>query len=157
MPSIRPFVRPLAVALSLAFAAVPATALADSSRPAPADVKEGKEHGKGHGKDHEKKDRPQFPLEAAKFQQIVDKRIGHARKRMERAMEKRNAPDALRAQIRKEFDAGAAQVQAAAKRVGADGTVTKEEAKEVRDLVKSLKRKAREKYGRAHKKGKADA
>ncbi|MCC6552893.1 MAG: hypothetical protein IT372_07715, partial [Polyangiaceae bacterium] len=145
MPSIRTFVRPLAVALSLAFAAVPATALADSSRPAPADAKEGKEHGKGQRRDHDKKDRerPQFPLEAAKFQQIVDKRIAKAREHMERALDKHNVPDLLKAQIRKEFDAGAAQIQAAAKRVEADGTVTKEEAKEVRDLVKSLKRKAR--------------
>ena len=159
MSSIRTFVRPLAIALSLAFAAIPATALADSSRPAPAEVKEGKEHGKGKGKDHDKKDRerPQFPLEAAKFQQIVDKRIGRARTRMEKAMEKHNVPDALKVQIRKEFDAGAAQVQAAAKRVSADGTVTKEEAKEVRDLAKDLKQKARGKLGRAHKKDKADA
>ena len=149
MPSIRTFIRPLTVALTLAFAAVPATALADSSRPAPADAKAGKEHGKGQRKDQDKKDRkrPQFPLEAERFQNVVDKRIAKAREHMERALDKHPVPDALKAQIRNDFDAGTAQVQAAAKRVGADGTVTKEEAKEVRDLAKELKDKAREKLG----------
>lgn len=163
MSSIRPLFRPLAVALTLAALAVPSSAFADSGRPAPVDAKEGKEHGKEHGKHHGKhhgkKDgkHRQFPIEAPKFQKVIDKRIEKSRDRMERAMTKHNVPDVLKTQIRKEFDAGVAQVQAAAKRVGADGTVTKDEAKQIRDLVKGLKQKAREKYGHGAKKNKADA
>ena len=158
MSSIRTFVRPLAVALTFAFAVAPASAFAEGGRPVPTEAKEGKGHGKKHGKHEGKKDgaHRKFPIEAAKFQQGVDKRISKARERLESVMTKRNAPDALKVQIRKEFEAGVVYVQAAAKRVGADGTVTKEEAKEVRDLAKSLKQKAREKLG-GGKKGKANA
>lgn len=146
MSSIRNFVRPLAVAITLAIAAAPASAFAESGRAAPAETKEAKRKGR------------HFPVDAQKFEQIVDKRITKAREHMERAMESHHVPDALKTQIRKDFDDGAAAVKAAAKRVGADGTVTREEAKEVKDLAKSIKQKAREKYGAGGKKNKkADA
>ena len=58
----------------------------------------------------------------------------------------RKVPEAKQAQIKKDFEDGAAAVKAAAARAGSDGTVTKAEAKEVRDLAKDLKQKAREKY-----------
>jgi hypothetical protein len=146
MSSIRTFVRPLAVALTLAFAAIPASAFADSGRPAPAGAK-AERPAPAEAKKGDKKGKHQhFPIEAQKFQEVVEKRIGKARDQMESAMEKHNVPDVLKTQIRKDFNDGAALVRAAAKRVGADGTVTKEEAKEVKDLAKSLKQKAREKY-----------
>ena len=156
MSSIRTLVRPLAVALTLAFVAIPASALADGARPAPADAKGGS-HAPPAAKDGQKKgNHKHFPIEAQKFQEMVDKRIGKMRARMERAMEKHHVPDAMKAQIRKDFEDGAAQLRAAAKRLGADGTVTKEEAKEVKDLARSLKQKGREKY-RGSKKEKRDA
>ena len=148
MMSLRTFVRPLAVALTLAFAAVPATALAEGNHPRRDEAKNKGEH---------KKDRAQFPIAADKFQAHVEKRITKMRERIESRMEKRNVLDAKRVEVRKNFEAGAGQVREAAKRAGADGTVTKEEAKQVRDLAKSLQQKAREKHGRGGKKGGADA
>lgn len=137
MSSIRTLVRSIAIALSLAVAAAPAAALADDSGSA-AQGKKGKH----------------FPIEAAKFQKSVEKRLSKARERLERAMEKRGVPEATRAQVRKELEAGSVMVRAAAQRAGADGTVTAEEAKQVRDLAKKLKKTAREKLGAGKGKGK---
>jgi hypothetical protein len=146
MSSLRTFVGSIAVAVTLALVAIPTSALADSGRPAAADAK-GKRPASEEAKGGQKKGkRKHFPIEAQKFQEMVDKRISKARAHMERAMEKHHVSDALKAQIRKDFEVGAAQIRAAAKRLGADGTVTKEEAKEVRGLTKSLKQKSREKY-----------
>lgn len=141
MSSIRTLVRSVALALSLAVAAAPAAAFADNSgsaAPAEAKGKKGK----------------RFPIEAAKFQKSVEKRLDKARQKLERAMEKRGVPEATRAQVRKELEAGAVMVRAAAQRAGADGTVTAEEAKQVRDLAKNLKKTAREKLGAGKGKGK---
>ena len=146
MFSIRTFVRPLAVALTLAVAAIPATAFAETNRPAPTAAKGGAKKGK----------EKHFPIEAQKFQELVDQRISKAREHMETALEAHHVPDVIKAQIRKDFESGASEVRAAAKRVGTDGTVTKDEAKEVRDLAKSLKEKAREKYLPGARKGKTE-
>ena len=156
MSSIRTFLRSAAVALSLAVVAAPTAALAEEGkRPAPADQKGG-EHGKGKGKRHEDKqgkrkgrgqgEVPQFPVEAKKFQEMVEARIAKAREHMESALGKHNVPEPIRAMIRKDFEAGAAEIREAAKKAAADGSVTKEEAKEVRELSRDLKREAREKY-----------
>lgn len=147
MSSIRTVARSIALALSLAVAAAPAAALADDSgSAAPADAKGG-QHGKRRGEEQGKKGKRGFPVEAAKFQKMVEKRISKAREKVERVMEKRGVPEATRAQIRKELEAGAVFVRAAAQRAGADGSVTREEAQQVRDLAKDLKQKAREKLG----------
>lgn len=150
MALIRTFVRPLAAALALSFAAVPATALADTTAPAQADGKGQARHRKEHGKRGE---HLQFPVQAQTFKEHVEKRIQHARAHLERAAEKRNVPEAQRLQLRKDLDDAASQIRAAAQRAGADGTVTREEAKQVRELSKDLKHKAREKYNLRGKKG----
>lgn len=163
MSSIRTFVRSVALALTFAIAAAPAVALAeDSGRPAPAEGKKDGEHGKHHGKRGERKgrgegERPQFPMDAKKFQELVEKRIAKAREHLEGAMERHSVPEPIRAQIRKEFDAGAAAIREEAKRAVADGTVTKDEAKEVRELSRDLRKQAREKLrpeGKGKGKGK---
>ena len=124
------FFRPLAVALCLAFVAAPTVAFAgDASAPAGAKAKD--EAGR--------KKRIAFPIPADKFEKRVEKGIEKARGRMESHMKEKNLPEADRAARRKAFDASATEVRAAAKRAAQDGTVTKDEAKEVRKLAKSLK------------------
>ncbi|AKT43786.1 hypothetical protein [Chondromyces crocatus] len=143
MSSIRIFARSIAAALTLAVAAVPTVALAEG-RPAPTEGKRA-EHGKH--KREGRKEQMQFPVSAQKFQEMVEKRLTRSRERVNHMMEKRNVPEATRAQIRKDLDAGASAVREAAKRVGADGVVTKEEAQQVRQLTKEMKKKAKEKLG----------
>jgi tellurite resistance protein len=150
MALIRNFVRPLAAALALSFAAVPATALADDTAPAQPERKGEARHRKEHGKRGE---HLQFPVQAQTFKEHVEKRLQRGRAHLDRAAEKRNVPEAQRALLRKDLDDAAAQIRAAAQRAGADGTVTQDEAQQVRELSKGLKQKAREKYNLRGKKG----
>lgn len=141
-------VRIVASSLFLSIAALPAVAFADDNKAPTAKSESGEaspHHGKGKkNKDHSDK---KFPIKADAFKQLVEQRIAKAREHLDKALDKHQVPDAMRAQIKKDFDAGATAVRAAASRVSADGEVTKTEAKEVRDLAKDLKQKAREKYG----------
>jgi hypothetical protein len=139
MLQVRSILRPLVVAMSLAFIAAPAAAYA------------GEGHAQAGAKDEKPREGKRFPVAAEKFQKHVEKRIEHAREKLEQHMKEKNLADDKRAAIRKEFDSGAAEVRAAAKRVGQDGTVTKEEAQEVRELAKSMRQKAHEKLGGKHR------
>lgn len=141
----RSFVRPLFVALSLAFvSAAAAPALADDGNAKSAELsKKGGDHkGKGKGK----KDRASFPMKADAFTKHVDARLTKAKGKIDAALTKHAATDAVKAKVQKDFDDGAALVRAAAKRVGKDGEVTKEEAKEVRAIAKTLRKDLRAKY-----------
>ena len=140
MLHVRSILRSLVVAMSLAIVAAPAAAFAGEGR--------AQAGAKDEGKPREGK---RFPVPAEKFQKHVEKRIEKAREKLEAHMKEKNLADDKRAAIRKEFESGVVEVRAAAKRVGQDGTVTKEEAKEVRDLAKSLRHKAGEK-NKGHRK-----
>lgn len=138
MKSIRTMVRPLAFALGLAFAVAPISAFAEEKPQA------AKEHREHRG-DRAKKVK-QFPITADAFRQLVEKRISKAREKLDRVLDKRDLPPGIEAQIKKDFDAGVVKVRAAVDKAAADGTVTKEEAKAVRDLAQELREEAREKY-----------
>jgi hypothetical protein len=141
----RTFVRPMLVALSLAFASTAAApAFADGADAKAADHKE-KGHKKGDKK-HDKKDRPSFPVTADNFTKMVDGRLSKVKTKLESGLEKHKVEAAAKTKILKDFDDGAALVRTAVKRVGKDGEVTKDEAKEVRELVKSLRTQMRAKY-----------
>jgi hypothetical protein len=136
MKSIRSIVRPVAVSLVLALSAAPLTAFAGDKAPVAETKKE-----------------KRFPMTAESFNKHIEKRISHMRERLTQMLAAHKVPEATQAQIKKDFEDGAAAVRAAATRAGADGTVTMEEAKDVRGLAKDLKRKARAKYmpGKGHK------
>jgi hypothetical protein len=74
--------------------------------------------------------KPSFPMPAATFKQHVDARQAHAKTKMEERASKLNKAeaDALRAK----FNERTAKVNAEVAKVIADGTVTKEEAHQVR-------------------------
>ena len=137
----RTFVRPLAVALSLAFAstaAAPAFAGDAGDKAA--------EHAKGKGKDKEKhgKGKAQFPMDGDKFEKRVDSRLSHAKDKLSGALEKKAVSEADKKRILKQFDDGAAVVRAAVKRAAKDGVVTKEEAKDVKGLVKDMRKQLKD-------------
>ena len=138
--SIRTIVRPVAVALAFALVAAPAAA-----------------HAGAKDKSAEVKKERKFPMPAESFNKLVEKRITKAREHLIKALDRHNVPEATKAQATKDFDAGAASVRALSAKVQADGTVTQDEAKQVRDLAKDLKQKAREKYGFGKGKGKDKA
>ena len=144
MSHLRSFFRPLAVALSLTFVAAPLTALAASKSEVAAGHKAEAKDGKKH-----------FPMAAAQFEKHMDKRIEKAREKLEKRMGKRNVPETKRAEMRKRFEESASALRAAAKRAGADGQVTVEEAKEVRERARELRGKGKDK-AREHKRDKRE-
>jgi hypothetical protein len=105
----------------------------------------------------EKADRDQgFPMKAADFKQRVETRIAKVRERVSKMLDKRNVGAEERKAMMARLDQSAAKIRAAADRVGKDGTVTVEEAKEVR-LVAKAERQGLKDAAVAHKKGdKAD-
>lgn len=141
----RSFARSLFVALSLAFATTAAApAFADDAKPAPA------ENAKDKGASRPKKLRlgnmEKFPMAADKFMKRVEDRIAHVKTKLEAAFKKHSTPDAEKARINKEFEAGATVIREAAKKAGSDGTVTAAEAKEVKALAKKLAEQMRAKH-----------
>jgi hypothetical protein len=80
-----------------------------------------------------------FPMPAATFKQKVDRRVAKARQKMETHVSKLPADKQKEARAR--FDAGVARINQEVTKVTADGTVTKEEAAQVRQVAKDLKAK----------------
>ncbi|MEP7121737.1 MAG: hypothetical protein ABJE95_12535 [Byssovorax sp.] len=126
-----------AALIAAATFAVPMTSFAET-KPAPA------EHGHKH---HGDADKAQFPMKADEFRAIVEKRIERVKARVEKGMEEHKLPAAQRAVITKAVDDAAKQVRGAVDKAAADGTVTKEEAKQVRELAEQLRAKVRGELG----------
>jgi hypothetical protein len=97
----------------------------------------GEHHGKGN-----------FPMAAAEFKAKVDARTAKARQHMEDRAAKLPADQAK--ELRAKFDAGTAQINAEVAKVTADGTVTAEEAKQVREVAKTARPHGK---GKGHGKG----
>ncbi len=136
------FARSMFRTLALVFAAalVPATALADGP--------EGR-HGGKDGK-------AAFPMNGPEFMAKVDARIQKTRAKVSEHVAKKHLPEAVQKKVMAEVDAGAAKVRAAATKAAADGTVTKDEAKQVRELAHTVKKELRAKAGlpeKGHGKG----
>lgn len=134
--SIISFVRPVAAAVALTLGVVP-VALAEG----------GRDEGRGGLVEEGMRGEHQFPMKPADFMKRVEKRIGKTLARLEKMLDKREVPEVVQTQIKKDFEAGAVLIRAKASKAGADGTVTKDEAREVRELAQELKEKAKEKYG----------
>lgn len=151
------FARSMFRTMALVFAAalVPATALADG--PAKPTAAEGRGH-EGRGARHGNKDKEaDFPMKGPDFVSKVDARIQKQRAHVAEIVAKKNLPEATKKQVMTEVDAGAAKVRAAAAKAAADGTVTKEEAKSVREVAHAVRKDLRAKAGlpeKGHGKGK---
>ncbi|MFO0613410.1 MAG: hypothetical protein U0414_12515 [Polyangiaceae bacterium] len=140
------FRRSIRIALAsfaLVAVAVPVVAFADSANAGQVDEK-----GEGKG------DKAQFPMAADAFKQKVEARITKARQRLVDHMTKKGVDADKQKEHLDAFDAAAKQVRDAADAAGSDGTVTKEEAKGVRDLAKKLHHDAKAKHGKGKGKGK---
>lgn len=144
MSSLRTFIKALAIAAACSFIATPLVARAEDKPKAPRVEKVDKQkHGKG-----------EFPMESAKFSEIVEAKIQLARSQMEMILTANSVPDAVKAQVRKDFEAAAIKIKAATKEAGKDGKVTKDEAKDIRHQSKSFIKEVREKYGKGDGKDK---
>ena len=91
-----------------------------------------------------------FPMPAAAFKARVDAKNTKAKERMEAAAQKLTPEQAK--ELRAKFDAGTVQINAEVAKATADGTVTAEEAKKVREVARSAHPHG--KGGHGHGKGK---
>ena len=146
MLRIATIARSAAAALALALTVAPLAAHADE----PARGHHGRD---GVRDEHAKK----FPMRPEAFRELVAHRTDKARVKMEEVLAGRKLPDAVAAAVRKDFEAGAAKVKAAAEKAATKGSVTLEDAKEIRKLAQELIADARTRYGLGkpehHKKG----
>jgi hypothetical protein len=97
----------------------------------------------------EKHEKANFPMPAAAFTQKMAARQTKAREHMEKRASKLSAEDAK--QLRAKFDAGVVKINAEVAKATADGTVTKDEAKAVRQVAKEI-RGHHGKHGGKHQK-----
>ena len=128
--------------------AVPMTSFADE-KPASAPTEARHEHGGAH---HGSKDKAQFPMKADEFRVMVEKKIEKIKARVEKGMDQHKVSAAQRTVIAKAVDDAAKQVRGAVDKASADGTVTKEEAKQGRELAEQLRTKIRGELGGKHAK-----
>lgn len=140
------------VLASLLLGSVPAVAIAagsDGAGDATALAQKGAGRDKAKGKDAAKS----FPMKSDEFSRRIENRITKMREKIAAALEKRKVTEAERTAALKRFDQGAARVRGAATEAGKDGTVTLDEAKRVREVVKE-ERKAMRKDVAEHRKDK---
>lgn len=123
------FVLPLGFASELGVVASASAATSSASASAASG-------GQLHGDDDDQEAKPKFPMTAADFRQLVDTRTAKARKRMAECAATLPADEA--ASLRASFDAGTVKINEEVEKATADGTVTKGEAKKVRDTARSV-------------------
>jgi hypothetical protein len=82
--------------------------------------------------------RPNFPMPAAEFAQRVDARLSRAKGRMERYITENKVDDQQAQTLRARFDLVAGEIEAEVQKAGADGTVTRDEARAVRQVARQL-------------------
>jgi hypothetical protein len=86
----------------------------------------------------DKGDKGSYPMAAADFKKKVEQRTTKARARMEKHITDKKVPEDKAKEARAKFDAAVAKINQKVEEVCSDGTVTKDEAKAVHDLAKSL-------------------
>ena len=86
------------------------------------------------------------------FYAMVNAVAYQMRERVNGRMDKKNVPADKRKVILSKLDANAAKVIAEVDKVGADGTVTKDEAKQVHTLARSLREEAKREHAKQSQK-----
>jgi hypothetical protein len=91
-----------------------------------------------HAARHQGDKADQFPMKAETFREHITTRVGKARERMEEHLTKKSVPEDKAKEVRARFDLNVARLNEKVNEVCADGTVTKEEAHEVHQLVRAM-------------------
>jgi len=124
------FARWLRIGLAaVSLTALPAFAFADGNTTQPAP--------KGHVR--EGKEKAQFPMAAADFKARIDTHISKNREKIVARMTAKNVPADKQEKVLAKFDEGTQTIMAEVDKVCADGTVTKEEAKQVAEVARTVR------------------
>jgi hypothetical protein len=98
-------------------------------------------------------ERPSFPMPADAFKKRANERLAKWKSKMEDAIKAKAIPEARAKEMRARFAEASGKINEAVNKAAADGTVTKEEAKEVRRVAKE----ARPHHGKKHGHGRGKA
>jgi uncharacterized membrane protein len=89
-------------------------------------------------------------MKSDEFKKMVAERVGKARERLEKVISKKNMGADKAREVRAKFEAGVVRLNKKVDEVTSDGTVSKEEAKEVRGLIKEMMAEHRGQHGKKH-------
>jgi hypothetical protein len=84
-----------------------------------------------------------FPMKAEAFKKLVDQRIGQLNTHFEQGLAKRSLTPAQKAEIEKAMSSAVGELHAAVDKAGADGLVSKEEAKHIKTLSDQVRTRMR--------------
>jgi hypothetical protein len=93
----------------------------------------------GHKNRHESA----FPMKAETFKKLVDGRVDRLKGHFAQGLEKRSLTPDQKSEIEKSMDGTIKELHAAVEKVTADGVVTRDEAKQVKDLSEQLRSRMR--------------
>jgi hypothetical protein len=93
----------------------------------------------GHHGHHESA----YPMKAESFKKLVDSRVEHLKGHLEQGLSKRSLSPEQKAAIEKSMDSTLKQLHAAVDKVSGDGVVTRDEAKQIKDLSEQLRNRMR--------------
>jgi hypothetical protein len=96
-----------------------------------------------------------FPMKAEAFKKLVDLKVERMKDHLEKGIARRSLSAGQKADIEKTMDSAVKELHAAVEKVGADGVVTRDEAKQIRDLSEQMRNKVRAELRGKHANAKA--
>jgi hypothetical protein len=96
-----------------------------------------------------------FPMKAEAFKKLVDLKVERMKDHLEKGIARRSLSAGQKADIEKTMDGAVKELHAAVEKVGADGVVTRDEAKQIRDLSEQMRNKVRAELRGKHANAKA--
>ena len=117
----------------------PLSALAETKAPA------------GHHGHHD----AAFPMKADAFKKLFDSRVDKLKDHLEQGLSKRSLSSEQKADIEKTMDGALKELHAAVDKVGADGVVTRDEARHIKGLSEQLRTRMRAELKGKHASAKA--
>jgi hypothetical protein len=96
-----------------------------------------------------------FPMKAEVFKKLVDGKLEQMKDHLARGLAKRSLSHDQKAEIDKTVDGAFKEMHAAVEKAGADGVVTKDEAKQIKDMSDHLRTRVREELKGKHANAKA--
>jgi hypothetical protein len=105
----------------------------------------------GHRSNHESA----FPMKAEVFKKLVDGRVDRLKGHLEEGLSKRSLSSEQKADIEKAMDGALKELHVAVEKVGADGVVTRDEARHIKGLSEQLRTRMRAELKGKHASAKA--
>ncbi len=96
-----------------------------------------------------------YPMKAESFKKLVDNRVDRLKGHLDQGLSKRSLTPEQKSEIEKAMDGALKELHAAVDKVSADGVVTRDEAKKIKDLSDQLRSRMRAELKGKHASAKA--